>query len=518
MSRQSLGFWEVFSIGVGGMIGGGIFAVLGLSIELADGATPIAFALAGAIAMLTAYSYAKLSSRFPSEGGTIEFIVRAYGQGLLSGSLNLMLFSAYIVMISLYTYAFSSYGASIVQEHYQTIYRVLAVAVIVVFTLTNMAGARVSGRVELFLVVFKLSILLFISSVSLKLVEWDRLNPSNWPPPTSIVAGSMIIFLAYEGFELIANAARDARNTTVLRKALYSSVLTVICVYVLTAVVASGALSLDELQRARDYALAILVEPVLGGLGFNLVVIAALASAGSAINATLYGSARVSYWIAKYGEAPEILERRIWRGAYEGLIIIAAISLVLVLATDLETISMAGSGAFLVIFAFINLAAYRLRDKTGANPIYALMGSALAMSALAILIYRMLVSYPLQLSVFAALAMGSVAIEYIYRKYRRRTIPLYIDRNLPERERIIAEWESLIPKVSEVVKEMWRDAEITVIGSLARGEIHRAGDIDILITLPRKPLKGEIEELIVRIEDRLGIRILNLLHIHIRIR
>ncbi len=218
MSRQSLGFWEVFSIGVGGMIGGGIFAVLGLSIELADGATPIAFALAGAIAMLTAYSYAKLSSRFPSEGGTIEFIVRAYGQGLLSGSLNLMLFSAYIVMISLYTYAFSSYGASIVQEHYQTIYRVLAVAVIVVFTLTNMAGARVSGRVELLLVVFKLSILLFISSVSLKLVEWDRLNPSNWPPPTSIVAGSMIIFLAYEGFELIANAARDARNTTVRGK------------------------------------------------------------------------------------------------------------------------------------------------------------------------------------------------------------------------------------------------------------------------------------------------------------
>ena len=83
MARQ-IGFLEAFSIGVGGMVGGGIFAVLGLTIVLAKGAAPLAFAVAGLIALVTVYSYVKLSLRYPSEGGTIEFIVQAFGNGLFT--------------------------------------------------------------------------------------------------------------------------------------------------------------------------------------------------------------------------------------------------------------------------------------------------------------------------------------------------------------------------------------------------------------------------------------------------
>jgi amino acid transporter len=83
-SRRGIGFWEASAIGVGGMVGGGIFAVLGLAVELAGGGVPLAFALAGAIALLTSYSYAKLSVAFPSEGGTVDFLVRAFGSGLFS--------------------------------------------------------------------------------------------------------------------------------------------------------------------------------------------------------------------------------------------------------------------------------------------------------------------------------------------------------------------------------------------------------------------------------------------------
>jgi amino acid transporter len=94
------------------MIGGGIFATLGLSLELAKGAAPIAFAIAGLVALLTSYSYAKLSARYPSAGGTIEFLVRAYGDNVLTGGLNMLLLSSYIVMIALYAHAFGAYGAS----------------------------------------------------------------------------------------------------------------------------------------------------------------------------------------------------------------------------------------------------------------------------------------------------------------------------------------------------------------------------------------------------------------------
>ena len=88
---KKIGFIEAFSIGVGGMVGGGIFAVLGLTIDLAKGAAPIAFAIAGFIALITAYSYVKLSLRYPSEWVTIEFSVHAFWKNLFSTLVYMLL-------------------------------------------------------------------------------------------------------------------------------------------------------------------------------------------------------------------------------------------------------------------------------------------------------------------------------------------------------------------------------------------------------------------------------------------
>jgi amino acid transporter len=112
MSKKDMGLIEATSIGVGGMVGGGIFAVLGLAVSMARGATVIAFAIAGVVALLTAYAYAKLSVAIPSQGGTVAFLNRAYGKGMLTGSLNILLWLSYVVMLSLYAYAFGSYGAT----------------------------------------------------------------------------------------------------------------------------------------------------------------------------------------------------------------------------------------------------------------------------------------------------------------------------------------------------------------------------------------------------------------------
>ena len=515
MASKKLGFWEVYSIGVGGMIGGGIFAVLGLSLILSRGAAPLAFALAGLIALLTSYSYAKLASRFPSEGGTIEYIVRGFGDGLLSGGLNLLLLSSYIVMIALYAHAFGSYGASLFPSHYSVVYTILVIIVIGSLTFVNLLGAVVSGRVELALVMFKLSILLLVVLVGLEIVDWTRLSPSNWPPIINIIAGGMIIFLAYEGFELVANAAGDVSSLTILRRALYASVITVITVYVLVATVAAGALSLDLVEKARDYALAVLVEPVLGSIGFSLVVAAALASTSSAINATLYGTARMSYIVAKYGEAPKVFGKRIWRGAYEGLIIIALLSLVLALFASLESISTAGSGGFLLIFSIVNYIAFKLRDKVDANPILTLSGTIFSFIALLILIYRMVILDPRQLLVFIAMVVGSFILEAAYRKITGRRIAEYIDWRLREREELIARWEEWLPKLVKSLREKLGEIEVYLVGSIARGEREKAGDVDILVVVgpgvdPER-VKREIEEA----RKRLGIPDHHPLDVHI---
>ena len=111
-TKETLGYWEVTAIGVGGMVGGGIFAVLGLSVELSSGGAPVAFLIAGIVALVTSYSYAKLAVAFPSQGGTVAFLDRAFGSGLLTGTANIMLWISYMVMLSLYAYAFGSYGSS----------------------------------------------------------------------------------------------------------------------------------------------------------------------------------------------------------------------------------------------------------------------------------------------------------------------------------------------------------------------------------------------------------------------
>ena len=432
-SLKKLGFWEVFSIGVSGMIGGGIFAVLGLSIQLSHNAAPVAFLIAGLIALITAYSYSKLSSRYPSEGGTIEFLVKAYGTGVVSGGLNVMLLASYVVMISLYAYAFGSYSANIF-GYSEFTKHVLVLVVITVFTLINALGAVITGRTEDALIAFKLSILVLIGAAGLTLVNWGKFSPTTWPTPLNIVTGGMIIFLAYEGFELIANAAVDVDSPKTLSKAFYSSVLVVVAVYVTIAIVTVGNLPYNVIVKARDYALAIAAKPSLGEIGFWLVTLAALASTSSAINATLYGTARASYMVARYGQLPSTIERKVWKGAYEGLIIISLLSLILANTSSLEAISTAGSGGFLVVFLMVNLAALKLRNNVKANPLITSLGVILTLTALMMLIYRIVITNPSQLIILTALVLGSFITETLYRSVTGRRIAEYVDEKLRKRE------------------------------------------------------------------------------------
>jgi len=488
--RKKIGFWEAFSIGVGGMIGGGIFAVLGLSVQLSKSAAPISFFLAGLVALTTTYSYARLSVRYPSKGGTIEFIVRAYGTGLLSGTLNILLLASYIVMISLYAYAFGSYSANILSFINPVIAKHLMIAlVIIAFTVINALGAVISGKTEDLLVAFKLAILLIVAGAGMTLVDATRLSPSNWADPISIVAGGMIIFLAYEGFELIANTGSDVEDPSILPKAFYTAVLLVIVVYVMVAVVTVGNLSYNVIIKARDYALAVAAKPSLGETGFWLITLAALASTSSAINATLYGNARASYMVAKYGQLPKAIEKPLWKQAYEGLLIISFLSLLLANTTSLESISTAGSGGFLLIFLFVNIAALKLRDSVKLNPAIPAVGVVLTLVALVILIYRVAETDVGDLVVFAYIIIASFLIEASYRAITGRKIEEYLDVRLRKREENLKNWHKWVYRIVDSIVEVFEDAEVYLVGSIARGEVKKSNDVDILVLTNNPPEK-----------------------------
>ncbi len=423
-SERRIGFWEASAIGVGGMVGGGIFAVLGLAVELAGGGVPLAFALAGAVALLTSYSYAKLSVAFPSEGGTVHFLVTAFGPGLFSGGLNILLWLSYIVMLALYASAFGSYGASFFSGAAQTtVKHVLVTLIVVAITGLNLMAAEVIGKAEDWIVATKLAILLLFIAVGVWSIEAQRLSVTTWSPALQLLSGGMIIFVAYEGFELIANTAQDVRDPEhTLPRAFYVSVTFVIALYVTIAVVTVGNLSLSAIVDAKDYALAEAARPFLGQAGFALIAVAALLSTTSAINATLYGAGRLSYTIARDGQLPRELERKVWRRPAEGLLITSALTVVAANLLDLSSISTVGSAGFLLIFAAVNGAAIRLSAKTGGRAWVSAVGLAGCAAALVAILLEVGREAPLRLVVLAGMLALSFGGEAAYRRVRKRGI------------------------------------------------------------------------------------------------
>jgi amino acid transporter len=198
-------------------------------------------------------------------------------------------------------------------------------------------------------------------------MEWARLGPENFVTALGLVAGAMLIFLNYEGFELIANASRDmADPKRSLPIAYIGGVLIVIAISVLIVVVVVGHLGFTEITKVSDRVLSVAAQDTMGRTGYIAIAIAALMATSSAINATFYGTGRLAYIIARKGELPKTMERTM-RGQYlEGTLVTAFLALVIANFVPLEAIATMGSAGFLLLFMAVNIANVRLAHDTGA--------------------------------------------------------------------------------------------------------------------------------------------------------
>src|SRR5499426_2131122 len=159
-----IGMAAAVSIGIGGMVGAGIFAILGVVAQAAGNAMWLAFAVGGVVALLSTYSYAKLGATFPSAGGAVHFLVKSYGDGVLAGGLNLFMWAGYIISLALYASAFGSYAATFLTEHPSALLlKSLALAAVLLLTVVNAFGARSMGRWETVIVAIKVAILVLFA-------------------------------------------------------------------------------------------------------------------------------------------------------------------------------------------------------------------------------------------------------------------------------------------------------------------------------------------------------------------
>jgi len=229
-----------------------------------------------------------------------------------------------------------------------------------------------------------------VAGIAIGPLDWHRLGPASWVSPTSIVANGMVVFLAYEGFELIANAApqiRDPRKN--IPRALYGSVLIAIAFYLLIIVVSLGHLTFEALSKARDYSLCAAAEAFMGREGFLLLAAGAVLSTASAINAGLYGASKIPVEMSHVDQVSGVFMRQIHGRHPVGLAIITAITLLTVGYLNLRELSAAASAGFILVFAMVNLANAKLASQTASKWWISAVGALVCLAALATMLFQL---------------------------------------------------------------------------------------------------------------------------------
>jgi len=339
---------------VGGMIGGGIFSTLGVVVGIAGAWAWFSFAAAGLIALAAGYSYVKLAAHYDEGGGAFTFLREINAEGF-AGSLSWVLIVGYVLTNAVYAFTFGQYLGHVVGLG-PWFPRVAGIAIVALFIGLNLRGVGEAGGVEVFLVWFKLVVLVGLAGWGLS--QWDLPMLSRGTPDTGICAsllGAASVFMAYEGFQLLTYDYKDIDTPQkTLPRAVLSAIVVVIVVYVVVALGTAMLIGADQVVQHMEVALAIAGRKAFGTVGLVVVTIAAAFSTGSAINATLFATARLAYRVAEDGELPAALDHKNTAGIPDRAVIgLGMAAAVLAAVGTLTTLVEAASLAFLFTFAVV---------------------------------------------------------------------------------------------------------------------------------------------------------------------
>ncbi len=372
VKKKAFGLWSAIFLGIGSMVGAGIFVLLGEAGAIAGNLVWVSFIFGGIIALLSGYSLAKLASAYPSRGGVVEYLVQGYGEGVFSGSICLLFYLSAMVAIAMVAKTFGTYASMMMGSYSLFWANLYSVGILLFFVIINLAGSSSIAKIENIVVIIKLIIITIFTIIVFFYIDPKLLALKDAPPVMNVFSAIALTFFAYEGFRVITNTVEDMDNPskTVLR-AMFISIGLVMILYVAVAFAVFGNLTLGEIIKAQDYALAEAAKPVFGQIGFTIMATAALISTASSINANLYAVTNVTYTMAKNGELPEVYERNVWNSS-EGLVISAIFLIFFILFFKLDEIAAIGSISILFIHALVHIGHLFKIKKTGASKILVL--------------------------------------------------------------------------------------------------------------------------------------------------
>ena len=425
---KNLGYKELIAIAVGGMVGGGIFTILGISVSIVGSLAPFAIALGAVLAFFAAYSYVKLGVYYQDEGATYAFFRRTYPHSPLASSLiGWYTIFGYISTLALYAYTFSAYSISgFEQADSELLRKGVAIAIIWLFTAINLWSVKGMGKLEDLLVYSKLLILLLISVVLIyhgsdHLTGFSQTLAEDFQRSSTfdILIVSSVTFVAYEGFQLVINAVNEMEHPHQnIPRSIYTALIIVALIYFIIALGVVLAIPAQALIDNKEYALASGMRDIMGVWGQNLVIGGAILATASAINGTMFGSSRQMARIAEDGYLPSQLAHRNAGIPTYAILSMATIASLLLLIGGLRLILEFGSITFLLVSLLMAIANFTIRAKTHASTLLTLLAMGGLLLGTGMIFYYEFQTQPLQLLfiliLYLLLSLGAWGYSYFH--------------------------------------------------------------------------------------------------------
>ena len=370
VEKKAFGFWGAVFLGIGSMVGAGIFIVIGEAGAIAGKLVILSFFIAGIIALLCGYSLAKLAIAYPSRGGIIEYLVQSYKEGFFSGSLGVLFYLAQLIALAAVSKSFGTYAATYMSSEESLFWtNIFSLGILGFFVFINLIGASMVAKSESFIVIVKVSALIIFTVAALIYIDPSKFFTGYTPASINILYALGLTFFAYQGFSVITNSIEDMEDPKkVMLRSIITAIVIVALLYIAISIAVFGNLTLNEIIKSKDFALAEAAKPVFGVLGFKIIAATALFATASAINATLYSVTQISYVLAKKGELPKIYEHNVFHNT-EGLIISALLIVPMILFLNLSTIASIAAVTVLLIQGFTHTGHLFKIKETGANPV-----------------------------------------------------------------------------------------------------------------------------------------------------
>jgi amino acid transporter len=417
-SSKHISLFAATALGIGGMMGAGLFSLLGTASAHAGTHIPLAFLLGAIAASFSVYSYAKLGATFPSSGGAATFTVMSFGDGLISGGLNVFQYIAYLIAAALYAAGFSEYANTMIGGNLSSFdIKIIGAVIVILCAGINLLGTDIVGRTETLAIGFVTIALLLFSAGGIHTANFSHFEMSSWSI-NGIAVATGILYINYQGFGVVTNSSNAMqRPQRELPLAMFTALALVTIAYILVSTASILLLTPNQFAQFNGHVLADAAQIVDGKLGLVVIGTSALLACAAALNATIFAASNIAADMAIKRSISAMLGATVLKTQTRVLSISSIIVIALVIAFPLDVVGKMASLAFLLVYAAITYGHIQVRHKTGAKlwPLWAAI--IINLGLFTTLFINVVQSAPGSAIALTVALIGSFGLEALSRKY-----------------------------------------------------------------------------------------------------